>query len=148
VAKYKEFGEIRPADPNVFSAFGREIQPGEVVIFTAASLMPSGIPWGGRDCQAVAIGASSTGGSPIYIWQAYRPSQDFSQPHKTDVARYYPDGRGRVFSQHIKPAGFHHNHNVTQTGLAGLAKDNHLPTAVSAMSVAEFRGNGACIIFF
>jgi hypothetical protein len=148
MAKYKVFGEIKLTDPNVCSAFGREVQPGGVHIFTAASLMPSGIPWGGPHCEAVAIGASSSAGSPIYVWQAYRPSQDFSRPHKTDVARYFPDFDGRVFSQHIKPAGFHHNNDVTQTGLAGLIQDNHLPTATSAMSVAEFRGNGACMLFF
>jgi hypothetical protein len=142
----KYLGKRKPVDPTILNVLGSQVQSGEYRYWTASSLLPSGVPWGGSDCDCVLVAASTTGGSPTYVWQMVRAYCDNPPRHKLDENRYFPDGRGNLFSQHAKPKNQHYNFNVTASGFMGLQRDNHVPSA-SFGRVEDARSGGLYLTF-
>jgi hypothetical protein len=139
-------GKKKRVDETIFEVFGSQVQSGQYRYWTAASLLPAGIPWGGDDCDCVLLAASMTGGSPMYVWQMFRAYCGNPPRHKLDENRYFPDGSGGLFSQHVKPKDRHYNFNVSTSGFSGLQQDNHIPSASFGL-IEDARSGGMHISF-
>src|SRR5512138_2508786 len=101
----------KSVDPQEIHALARAVPVGEYRLFSASAELPSGIHWGGSDCQCVVIAASAYSGPSIpsippdmapsehvYLWRSFRIGQDGSLPHKADDCLYYTNSDGDAWS--------------------------------------------------
>ena len=149
----------KPVEPTRLEPFASAVPFGEYRLYSGSAQIPSGIPWGGRDCRFVVVAASSySGGSisglnpimtpsgSVFLWRAYRVGPSGSPPYKVDDCLYYNSPEGGAWSIHSKDAPDHHTMIMAASGMGNIAHTFGLPAA-SAGQISEFREAGAYLNF-
>jgi hypothetical protein len=134
------------------------VNPGNYIRY-GSSEKPGGLPWGGANCRAIVVAASTFEATPlpdipetnspdgnVYLIRYFRTYPRKLIPYKVDDALYWVDRDGNPWSIHSKDSPDHHLNIMTSSDLSGLIKDHNLPTA-SQGSLKEYRKAGARIDF-
>lgn len=140
----------KTANPDVMTTLSSLVNPGEYIRY-GSSEQPRGIPWGGSNCRAIVVLASSCEAtslpgipdpiSPVgevILVRYFRQYSGSTTPRKVDDALYWTDRDGNPWSIHSKDSPDHHVNIMTSSGLSGLINDHDLPTA-SRGSLKEYR---------
>ena len=148
----------KTADQTTISNLSSLVNPGEYALY-GSSDPPYGIPWGGADCRAIVVAASTFKGTPlpnipepispignVYLVRYFRAYPGSTTPRRVDDALYWVNREGNPWKIHSKDSPDHHVNIMTSTSLSGLIEDHDLPTA-SRGSLKEYRKAGARIDF-
>ena len=146
------------SDPALIGIFSQFVTPGQYVLF-GSSDVPEGIPWGGDECRAVVLAASTVGltsadgpvdpGDPygdLYLLRYFRIYPDSPTPRKADDALYWNDVQGNCWSIHSKDSPDHHSSIMSSTDLEALIDDLDLPSARRG-TLDEYREAGGFLYF-
>lgn len=149
----------KPITPAIIGSLVGAIPTGEYRLYSASSLLPPDVPWGGPDCQCVVIAGSAYSGPPItgispnmapsgpvYLWRAFRLGPGGSPPHKADDCLYYTNSNGDAFSLHSKDSPDHHTGIMAGSGLGPIIYDFNLPSGSSG-KISEYKSGGAHLDF-
>lgn len=151
--------EPKLVDRSLIGEFENAVPMGEYRLYANSAQLPSGIPWGGSDCQCVVIAASSysspptlgvpsqmTPIGPIYLWRAFRYGPNGSSPYKVDDCLYYINSDDVALRIHSKAAPDHHIKVMSSSGLSTLMGNFNLPSGSSG-KIDEYRAGSAYLDF-
>jgi len=149
----------KPITWAILESLAEAVPTGEYRLYSASPQLPSGVPWGGSDCQCVVIAGSAYSGPsitgippsmapnvPVYFWLSFRLGPGVSPPHKVDDCLYYTNRNGLAFSLHSKDSPDHHTGIMSGSGLGPIMYDFNLPSGSSG-KISEYRSGGAHLDF-